>query len=81
MFDKPSRGGGIHHVADCLNVYLVRSDRDDARLIEYAKLLGNGTVFNRLGFLIENHREAGNLLQYCQKYLTKGYAKLEPTLA
>lgn len=80
MLDQPSIGGGIQHVADCLAAYLNGLDRDDETLVEYAKVLGNGAVFKRLGFLIEKYPNTETLVETCQKHLTKGNAELDSAL-
>lgn len=80
MLNEPPNGGGIQHTIDCLDAYLKRSDRDDNVLIGYAKKLGNGAVFKRLGFLVEKHPGAANLPNACQANLTTGNAKIDSTL-
>ncbi len=80
MLDEPSIGGGIQHVADCLAVYLKRPDRNDEILIDYAKGVGNGSVFKRLGFLVERYPNTKVLTEACLNYMTKGNAKLDPAL-
>lgn len=80
MLDDPALGGGIQHAADCLNVYLKRSDRGDQRLIEYGDQLGNGAVFKRLGFLVERRDDSAALVELCRARLTAGNAKLDPAL-
>ena len=80
MLDDPGLGGGIQHVADCLNAYLKRPDRDDSKLIEYAERIKNGAVFKRLGFLAVRHSSASQLVEACQSRLTKGNSKLDPSL-
>jgi len=80
MLDDPSVGSGIRQVADCLQTYLRRSDRDDQQLIAYAHKLKNGAVFKRLGFLIEGDPSAGELAAECRHRLSKGNAKLDPAL-
>jgi len=80
MLSDPAIGGGIQHVADCLNAYLKQSDRSDKTLIEYADRLGNGAVFKRLGFLVERRSDALTLVEACHARLTKGNAKLDPAL-
>ena len=80
MFDDPARGGGIRHVADCLQAYLKHEDRSDDTLIEYAETLGNGAVFKRLGFLVEGQSKASGLLEDCRTRLTQGNARLDPAL-
>lgn len=79
MLDDPAIGGGIHQVADCLDEYFKRKDRNDRLLIEYGKRLGNGAVFKRLGLLAERRGEQV-LAQACHARLTKGTVKLDPTL-
>ncbi|RJF80716.1 hypothetical protein D3874_26880 [Oleomonas cavernae] len=82
ILDDPSLGGGIQHVSDCLNAYLRRPDRDDAKLIDYAIRFGNGAVFKRLGFLAERRLPGTDeLVQLCQHRLSGGHAKLDPALA
>jgi predicted transcriptional regulator of viral defense system len=80
MLDDPALGGGIQHVADCLNVYLARTDRSDETLIAYADRLGNGAVFKRLGFLAERHPEGAPLASRCASHLTTGNALLDPAM-
>jgi predicted transcriptional regulator of viral defense system len=80
ILDDPAAGGGIRHVADCLNAYLRRDDADPGRLIDYADRLGNGAVFKRLGFLAERAGSRPEWLSVCAKRLTKGNAKLDPAL-
>lgn len=80
MLDDPALGGGIQHVADCLNSYLSRADRDDQKLIKYGEQLGNGAVFKRLGFLAESHADGGKLSALCRDRITVGNSKLDPAL-
>jgi predicted transcriptional regulator of viral defense system len=80
MLDDPSLGGGIQQVADCLNAYLKRSDRNDQKLVAYGEQLGNGAVFKRLGFLTEKRDAAAALTELCRARLTTGNAKLDPAL-
>lgn len=78
MLDDPALGGGIQHVADCLRTYLGRTDRDDAKLVQYAVQLGNGAVFKRLGFLLEGEPNTEMLASESFKRITSGNAKLDP---
>lgn len=80
MLADPHVGGGIQHVADCLGEYLRRRDSDPGRLIEYADRLGNGAVFKRLGFLVEHNPRGDRLVEAAKARLTKGHAKLDPSL-
>jgi predicted transcriptional regulator of viral defense system len=80
MLDDPALGGGIQHVADCLNAYFSRADRSDQKLIEYGEQLGNGAVFKRLGFLAESLPDGAELAELCRDKLTAGNSKLDPAL-
>jgi predicted transcriptional regulator of viral defense system len=80
MLEDPALGGGIQHVADCLETYLQRSDREDAKLFNYGDRLGNGTIFKRLGYLAERSAKGQSLVAPCRDRLTKGNAKLDPGL-
>ncbi len=81
MLDDPAVGGGIQHVDDCFAQYLKRSDRDPEKLVEYAVRHGNGAIFKRLGFLAERHPEGQVLVEAARSRLTKGHAKLDPSLS
>ena len=78
MLDDPAIGGGIQHVADCLEVYLRRNDRKDEKLVDHAVRLGNGAVFKRLGFLAERYPGGAELGRLCEQHLSGGHAKLDP---
>lgn len=81
MLSDPGLGGGIRPTSDVLLFYLKSEFRNLDQLIEYAKRLGNGAVFKRLGFLIERLvPEEQAILADCRSGLTKGNAKLDPAL-
>lgn len=80
MLDEPASGGGIQHVSECFDRYLRGKEADPVRLIEYALRHGNGAIFKRLGFLAEHHEKGRAIAREAQKHLTKGHAKLDPSL-
>lgn len=80
ILDDPAAGGGIRHVADCLECYFRRQDADPERLISYADRIGNGALFKRLGFLAERAGGPPELLAACSERLTQGVVKLDPAL-
>jgi len=80
LLDEPVFGGGIQQVILCFGEYLRHECRQDEKLISYAERLGNGAVFKRLGFLAERMSDCTYLVDACKKRLTKGNAKLDPTL-
>lgn len=80
ILDDPAFGGGIRHVADCFAAYLVHDERDDEKLASYATRLGNGAVFKRMGFLAERASDTTILTNACRHGMTKGNAKIDPTM-
>jgi predicted transcriptional regulator of viral defense system len=80
LLADPATGGGIRHVARCLQTYLRSSDADTTILIRYAEKLGNGAVFKRLGFLAAQIPGQEALVEACRARLTAGNAKLDPSI-
>lgn len=81
MLSNPWTGGGIQHVADCLQEYLKSEHFNERQLIDYAIRLGNGAVFKRLGFLAS--RLLGDdhpLALACKPHLSRGNSQLDPAL-
>ena len=81
MIAAPETGGGIDHVAECLQTYLRQQNGDRQLLLSYADQFGNGAIFKRMGFLAETRVDDPELAAACRSRLTKGYAKLDPALA
>jgi predicted transcriptional regulator of viral defense system len=80
ILDVPALGGGIRHVADVVRAYFASEHRNDRQLVEYARRLGNQTVFKRLGFLVQRLGiDAANLLDECRAARSAGYARLDPS--
>ena len=80
ILDVPALGGGIRHVAHVVRVHFASEHRNDRRLVEYARQLGNQTVFKRLGFLVERLGiDAPDLLSECRGARSAGYARLDPS--
>ena len=79
MLAEPRLGGGIRSVGDMLTNYLSSGSKNLDQLIAYADQLGNGAVFKRLGFLLEQHapNEQG-IIEQCAQRLTKGNARIDP---
>jgi predicted transcriptional regulator of viral defense system len=81
MLDDPTLGGGVRPTADVFRNYMASDKKDATLLIEYAGRLGNGAVFKRLGFLAERFAPGETaLIETCRKRLSKGNAKLDPSL-
>jgi predicted transcriptional regulator of viral defense system len=76
ILDDPKIGGGIRHVAEILEAFLVEFDW--VRLVEYGDLLGNGAVFKRLGYLSERlHLGNEELTAACEERLSGGISLLD----
>ena len=77
----PDLGGGMRHVADIVRAYLDSEYRDDQLLIEYGDIIGNRTVFKRLGYLLElGAPQANRLLAACRKRISSGVTVLDPSI-
>ena len=82
LLSDPSLGGGLRSCADMLQTYLAsREHRNIDALLAYAKTLGIGAVFKRLGFLLQRYApEEQKAIKKCARSLTKGYTPLDPAL-
>lgn len=81
MLMTPALGGGIRHVADMLANLLRDHPKEACKLSSYAATLGVGSVYKRLGYLLQrDHPNQGKLIEACRAKLSAGYAKLDPAL-
>lgn len=81
MLVDPVFGGGIRSVKDMFVNYMQSENKNLEQLIEYGKLLGNGAVFKRLGFLLEKTApDETKIIEQCRKSLTAGNARLDQKL-
>ncbi|PIV64181.1 MAG: hypothetical protein COZ37_02595 [bacterium (Candidatus Ratteibacteria) CG_4_10_14_3_um_filter_41_18] len=81
MLNDPQLGGGIRSTADIFTNYLKSEKVNIELLLEYTKLLGNGAVYKRLGFLLERFApDKKTAINICQLSLTTGNANLDPKL-
>jgi predicted transcriptional regulator of viral defense system len=79
MLDRPGLGGGIRHVAEILDTYLVEASPAD--LVDAVERLGNGAAFKRLGYLIETlGLDAPGVVDACADRVTSGMSLLDPDL-
>ncbi|MFZ5572887.1 MAG: type IV toxin-antitoxin system AbiEi family antitoxin domain-containing protein [Thermodesulfobacteriota bacterium] len=82
MLTNPVLGGGIRSTREMLINYLHSDNKELERLITYAVRLGNGSVFKRLGFLLETiSPEETQAIERCRLKLTAGNTKLDPQLS
>ena len=81
MLEMPDTGGGIDHVCECIGAYLRSADCDRDLMIRYAEQFANGAIFKRLGYLAETRLGDAQLSKECKARLTKGYARLDPSLS
>ena len=81
MLAHPALGGGIRHLAEMLAKLLRDQPKELAKLGSYAGHLGIGSVYKRLGFLLQrDHPDQADLIEACRAKLSAGYAKLDPAL-
>ena len=81
LLDDPILGGGIRHCADILRNYLESESKNLPLLVAYGDRLGNGAVFKRLGFLLEQLAPGEDeAVAECRRRLTAGSAKLDAAL-
>ncbi|OGA09139.1 MAG: hypothetical protein A2W68_13030 [Betaproteobacteria bacterium RIFCSPLOWO2_02_64_14] len=82
MLADSALGGGLRSMVDALQTWLKSPEfRNFDLLIEYAKQLGNGAVFKRLGFLLERFAPTETkAIASCRSLFSKGNAKLDPAL-
>mgnify|MGYP002639433021 CR=1 FL=1 len=78
---EPFFGGGIRSVKDMLTNFLWSENKNLELLIDYCDKLGNGSVFKRLGFLLEKIApDETRAIEDCRKRMTAGNAKLDTKL-
>lgn len=79
VLDAPDFGGGGRHVIDIVKTYWSGSDSDPQTLIDYAKRIGRGTIFKRLGFTAERFgKPSPEWLRECKCGMSKGISLLDP---
>jgi predicted transcriptional regulator of viral defense system len=79
MLDVPTLGGGIRHVAEILDTYLM--DGEPSALVDSVERLGNGAAFKRLGYLAERlGADHSELVRACERHITSGVSRLDPAL-
>lgn len=80
VLDRPDVGGGIRHVADCIEEWLETSERRPRKLIEYAERHGNRSIFKRMGYLLEARApEETDLIAACAEKMSAGLSPLDPS--
>jgi predicted transcriptional regulator of viral defense system len=81
MLADPALAGGIRHLVEMLGRLFREQPKEAAKLGTYAVTLGIGSVFKRLGFLLQrDHPDQLALIELCRRNLSAGYAKLDPAL-
>jgi len=80
MLYRVKLGGGIQHTIDCFKAYAKSREFDALRLVSYAKRIGNGVIFKRLGFICENILGSKHdLTRICMAEITKGASYIDPS--
>ncbi len=79
LLDYPAMGGGVRSAFDILGNYFASTNRDDKLLLEYARRLGNRTVYKRLGYSAEALKlDAEELVATCNELKSSGISLLDP---
>jgi len=79
MLNDPQLGGGIRSTMDIFINYLKSEKANMDLVLEYAKQLGVGAVYKRLGFLLERFApDKKTAINICQLSLTAGNTKIDP---
>lgn len=77
----PVLGGGIRNITDIFLYYLKSEHKNIELLIEYATMLASGSVFKRLGFLLEQYEPKElRAIELCKDNISKGKIKLDPSI-
>lgn len=78
ILDEPRLAGGIRGVGDVLTRYL--EEHDPKTLIAYGEKIGNGAIFKRLGYLLEELAlNQPVLVTEARSRLSTGISLLEPS--
>lgn len=79
IMDAPAAAGGALHAVEVLRAYFESEYADERMLLEYGDRLGRGTMFKRLGYLVE-HEQLGTeaLIEACRARISKGISRLDP---
>jgi len=81
LLDDVKLGGGIRPIMDICKAYLNSKYVNQQLLLDYANLYKNGSIYKRLGFLLELILGKDNeTVKACLKNLSKGTTKLDPSL-
>lgn len=79
VLDVPASGGGALHASEVLEAYFGTEHVDPSRLLDYGDRLGRGTVFKRLGYLVERGGMADHdFVEACRSRITAGISRIEP---
>ena len=79
ILELPSIGGGGRHVLDIAKSYWRSKEVDPAILLDYAKKVGKGSVFKRLGLVAETFGKVDkDWLVECKARSSSGVIKLDP---
>ena len=79
VLDVPAAVGGGLHASEVLRAYFERADAAPVRLLEYGDRLGRGTVFKRLGYLVERQQLTdASFIGACHNRITRGLSWLDP---
>jgi predicted transcriptional regulator of viral defense system len=68
---------GTYGMVDIMQEYLHSSHADLSKLVHYAGLMKNRSIFKRLGFLLEYFKiDAPDIIEACARQISKGQSQL-----
>lgn len=81
ILDDPSLGGGGRHSVDIVREYIRAGKFEGPTLLDYATRFDKGTVFKRMGFLMETLKApvSKDWLEDCRSKITRGVSELDPS--
>ena len=80
ILDDPKLGGGGRHTLDVVQAYWRSEHANPTCLLDYAKRLGRGTVFKRVGLTAEHFGAVqDDWLEECRRHISAGISLLDPS--
>ena len=76
--DDPSLAAGVQHLAEAVAHWHEGPTVNTERLLDYGDRLGNGTLFKRLGYLLDAQGVEGALIDACRRRVSRGISLLDP---
>lgn len=80
ILNRPEDGGSAVVAFEICKEYFSSSVADSQMLLRYAERLGNGTIFKRLGFIVERLvPKQTEFIETCHQKISKGISLFDPS--